>query len=773
MPSPSWSFTGSLPNTPRRDIPCVILQNGKALIAGGDGSSPTNTVSTLYDPGTGIWTDTGSLNTARSNAPAIVLQNGKVLIAGGGDAVGPITSCELYDPGTGLWTPTGSLNTARSIAILILLNDGTVLLAGGFFSGGNATATAEIYDPVAATWSFTTGPLNQSRASYGAVKLNNGKVLFAGGESPVHSPLSSSELYDPVTKTFSFTGSLSSTHTADESVNNLCCLLNDGTVLLASGNSSTTSEVYDPVAGTWGHTATLSSVHFGTTPQVLRDGKVILPGGADISGLSTTVVDLYNPDTVSWTPTASLNTSRANFGIATLSNGTVIVVGGVNSHVPVDLSSAELYNYPFINDHWIATTGQLNVARGGGSSLVKLNNGKILLIGGENSTFTDTLTSCELFDPIAQTWSVTGSLIQKKRLAGAVLLTIGPNAGKVLSIGGLAGSPLSDCEIYDPTAGTWSSTGSMANPRWGFASFTLPSGKILVVCGVGATGQCEIYDPVAGTWSTAAAYPQGNMFTFMGFATLNDGRPIVIGGASVIGGSFANVNIYNEGSDTWAAQTSYPLIVEDQGIANFVITLLSGKVLVVGGFDATSTYYTACNIFDPVANTWSVAASLPFTAKVPGALYLLVDGTVLCAGGYDGASLSDSEIYDPVANTWTPTGSLLEASFLGNSSQPQGIVLNNPSYPLWAGQGVSPFTRSEVFQTPILSIFLSDSITMSDSQTEALAIPLADSISLTDTFPNSFSVESNAVTPVNIPIVENLVNQLVPADVKTYFKIEE
>src|SRR5207248_4670933 len=54
--------------------------------------------------------DTGSLNTARYAHTATLLPNGKVLVAGGGGSSGFLSSVELYDPASGTWTSTGSLN---------------------------------------------------------------------------------------------------------------------------------------------------------------------------------------------------------------------------------------------------------------------------------------------------------------------------------------------------------------------------------------------------------------------------------------------------------------------------------------------------------------------------------------------------------------------------------------------------------------------------------------------------------------------------------------
>ena len=66
----------------------------------------------------------------------------------GGRAFGAndLSSAELYDPATGKWMLTGSMNAARFDFSMVLLPSGKVLIAGGF--GSNSfLATAELYDP--------------------------------------------------------------------------------------------------------------------------------------------------------------------------------------------------------------------------------------------------------------------------------------------------------------------------------------------------------------------------------------------------------------------------------------------------------------------------------------------------------------------------------------------------------------------------------------------------------------------------------------------------
>jgi Galactose oxidase, central domain len=112
----TWTYTGSL-NTARRDHTATLLDpnvapgaNGKVLVAGGDGFSFGNLASAeLYDPASGTWTATGSLNTGRDYHTATLLQNGKVLVAGG---VPPAQNFTIRRRGPGL-SPAASTTSAN------------------------------------------------------------------------------------------------------------------------------------------------------------------------------------------------------------------------------------------------------------------------------------------------------------------------------------------------------------------------------------------------------------------------------------------------------------------------------------------------------------------------------------------------------------------------------------------------------------------------------------------------------------------------------------
>src|SRR5207247_473194 len=234
--APSWSYTGNL-NTARESPTATLLPNGKVLIAAGfDYDYNSLNTAELYDPATGTWSRTGSLNMSRVYHTATLLLNGKVLVEGGVDEnilrpSAPVDSAELYDPATGTWSTTGSLNTARMAHTATLLSNGKVLVAAGYGPNApNGLNSAELYDPATGIWT-RTGDLNTERDSRTATLLPSGKVLLVGNDI--------AELYDPATGTWGITAS------PKKALIGPATLLPNGTVLMLASYDNT-AELYDP-----------------------------------------------------------------------------------------------------------------------------------------------------------------------------------------------------------------------------------------------------------------------------------------------------------------------------------------------------------------------------------------------------------------------------------------------------------------------------------------------------------------------------------------------
>lgn len=133
----------------------------------------------------------------RAYFTATFLNNGIVLMAGGYNGSSVLFSSELYNPATGTFAPTGSLNTARHAHAATVLNDGTVLITGVTVDTVyTATAGAELYNP--ATGIFTaTGSMSTVRSYHTAKLLYNGMALVLGRKQGPSGSAASADLYLP------------------------------------------------------------------------------------------------------------------------------------------------------------------------------------------------------------------------------------------------------------------------------------------------------------------------------------------------------------------------------------------------------------------------------------------------------------------------------------------------------------------------------------------------------------------------------------------------
>jgi len=339
---------------------------------------------------------------------------------------------------------TGPMNVARFGHTATLLNDGTVLIAGGSNNGtgGDAGGTAELYNPVTGTFTFTTGNLTIPRVGHTATLLNNGMVLIAGGFNGT-GVLASAELYDPMYGTFTPTGSLNNARFAGTATSLPLTLLDDGTVLIAGGYGSSgpalaSAELYNPATGSFALTGSLNTARANHTATLLNNAIVLISGGDNSNGTAATSAELYNPATGAFTVTNSLNNGRSDHTATLLINAIVLIAGGYF------LPTAELYSPA--TGTFTFTTGNMNTTRDTPTATL-LNDGTVLIAGGSGSS--GFLASAELYNPVSGTFVFTGPMSVARFRDTATLL----NNGMVLIAGGYDSSDyFATAELYNPSA---------------------------------------------------------------------------------------------------------------------------------------------------------------------------------------------------------------------------------------------------------------------------------------------------------------------------------
>ena len=171
----------------------TLLQDGRVLISGGRGSEVTADAE-VYDPDGGKFTETGWMHTPRYKHTAGLLPDGRVLIAGGSDERdwnGTLSSAEIYDPHTGKFSPTSSLNDARfKLPPAVQLRSGQLLVAGG-------NPHAELYDGRAGKFTLVAGETADARHFMTETLLNDGRVLLAGGYAHTPEATAQTWIYRP------------------------------------------------------------------------------------------------------------------------------------------------------------------------------------------------------------------------------------------------------------------------------------------------------------------------------------------------------------------------------------------------------------------------------------------------------------------------------------------------------------------------------------------------------------------------------------------------
>ncbi len=408
-----WSFTDTMSES-RREHRATLLPTGKVLITGG-----TNFVSSsntgeylagaeLYDPTTGTWTQADPMSSRRVEHTATLLNNGHVLVTGGqNDSVYPpvaipTATAELYDSVAGTWTTTDSMDVPRYHHSATLLNNGKVLVAGGIIAANAPviTSSAEIYDPATGLFS-PVASMNTPHMAHIALLLQDGRVLVAGNTT-------AAEVYDPVANTWTTVGSMT---TLRNQGYYSAVLLPNGKVLITGGSfsSPTSAEIFDPITNTFTATTPSNGPNlFPTT--LLSDGTVLMTGGL-FDGTSAAPAQIYDPNSATWTTGDTMNELRTHHTVTLLPTDDVLIAGGYiqTNATPGHTASAELLPGTVNQQPVLSTVGNKTVEEG---ELLQFTL-SASDADGDNLTFVATnLPLGASFDPETATFSWTPAFDQ-------------------------------------------------------------------------------------------------------------------------------------------------------------------------------------------------------------------------------------------------------------------------------------------------------------------------------------------------------------------------
>jgi hypothetical protein len=339
------------------------------------------------------------------------------------------------------------------------------------------------------SWSLTDS-LKEIRYFGASVDLLDGNILVSGGSSV--KSLRSAEIYDYKKGQWRTTGSMNVARNS-----HLLIRLNNGNILTVGGIKKT-CELFDPIAEKWSFTDSINyPIDDGHTVSLLNDGNVLLVGGyyylANGKSVSPQIAEIYNVKTGKWTSTDSLQIDVAEHSATKLQDGRVLVVGGFSITKKNEVNNCELFD-PVIGKWSVAAP--LNIARYRHTATL-LNDGRVLVCGGNNQS-TNFPRSCELYDPVTNKWVIVTPTFYFRESHTAISLDNG-----LLFLGGAG---VKTWEIYDVINfkqlyhGDY--PGNSSNVP-GTIINKLPNGEIIVAGGATKeygswviTKECNLFDPL-------------------------------------------------------------------------------------------------------------------------------------------------------------------------------------------------------------------------------------------------------------------------------------
>lgn len=313
------------------------------------------------------------------------------------------------------------------------------------------------------------------------------------------------------------------------------------------------------------------AVHHATT---LADGRVLITGGCTEAGCggfdAGRTSEIYNPTTETFSDGPAMAEARASDTATRLNDGRVLVVGGYPGEGMAPTASAEVYDPASAT---FSRVGDLGTARADHSATL-LADGRVLVAGGLDAGGA-VLATTEVFDPASNSF-VAGAPLDAPRAAHAAVL-LGDD--RVALIGGeVDGDAITSTDMLD--GARWRRGPDLLIARVKHAAIAMTDDRVLVVGGATTTegrallDSTELIDFAASTVIAGPLLSEGEYKLTGATALLADGRVVIAGGTQI---------------DVFDPRTDSMFVLDEPVVPrrSFVTaTPVGSAVLVVGGYDS-------------------------------------------------------------------------------------------------------------------------------------------------------------------------------------------
>jgi len=326
--------------------------------------------------------------------------------------------------------------------------------------------------------------------------------------------------------------------------------------------------------------------------------------------------------------------------------------------------------------------------------------GKFNFVGGASPTPTATPSSCS--------WAAGPDLPSPDTRSVGVFF---PANGKFYVMGGRDENnvELTNPFEYDPVANTWttkSATYPDASTNNMGCSVLTDSGTPYIYCVGGSnfaaqttTGRVFRYDPIADAMSTVPAnWPSGDANILPGGFSVYNNNMFILGGFNVNVSMDDNIWQFDPVALVWTHKNAHlptPL--------GYIPQATIGNLIYTGGgstYDGTLLHDSTISlVYDPVADTIGNIAAIPRATGETRGLNFCNTMYVLGGGREAPNPSNEVDIYDPVANSWS-VGTPFPTAGRNFAADTDGT--NN----IWkaggyASDGVTIIATTEIFNCPV------------------------------------------------------------------------